>query len=171
MKVFRFNHTSFFFLRLASSPPCFLCLLFACTKKMHGEIFHALSCVTLFHNFDSTNKRSKIIKLTMVVSFLRFPSILKVCCCVCMLLLLLLNDCVSFSWDCGAALDRNRLIIHFLIGCRRCCCCYFNRVHINSIHFLHFWLSSLTKMSLLMLLLIVMGFWFSGDVFGLEPPI
>jgi hypothetical protein len=33
-----------------------------------------------------------------------------------MLLFVLLNDCVSFSWDCGAALNRNRLIIHFLIG-------------------------------------------------------
>jgi hypothetical protein len=30
-----------------------------------------------------------------------------------MLLLVILNDCVAFFWVSGAALDQNRLILHF----------------------------------------------------------
>jgi hypothetical protein len=82
-----------------------------------------------------------------------------------MLLFVLLNDCVSFSWDCGAALDQNRLIIHFLIGVIIVVIVVVVVVVIlivsASIQFIssHFWLPHRT-----MVLLIVMDSWFSDDV-------
>jgi hypothetical protein len=90
------------------------------------------------------------------------------CCYVCMFLYVLLNDCVTFFWVSWAAFDQNRLILYF---CRPVLLLTlllsFDLIRVFIIRCLssHLQLSSANGLFLTMALLIVMDFWFSGDVF------
>jgi hypothetical protein len=98
MKVFQFNHVSFFSIFEAGMLSS---VLLVSVFGLYGEKARKKSLLNfnIFILSIQPNKKSKLNKLTMVVSFWSYPTILKVCCCVSMLLLVLLNDCVIYFVD------------------------------------------------------------------------